>query len=365
MEDAQASDVTAPMEGWDQPTSRRNTMNRNLRLLLTLGTLLALGNGCADFSTQATGDSLTTITFDDRLPGAFEEVFDTCVTPFGIAYGDESTDLLGSCSTIFAGASSEAITLWAALVLNREVTLDIPLRIYEERDSFSDFPFPLQSCYVRWDTEVYFESVSFEDFSADWVTRGGKPALRFAFENPAYSESSNWYFNPAYASTIASVNCNRLWQEALVLGYLNDSGINGLADLGFSDPHTLVPSPARCLPIVVVPFYTFGEERQNGFLEGSPDHAVGTIQKSRMRCWRNPTPVVADNGESMRCKVRWLSWGIVIALMVFNCTEDTDRTGESSADPVDPGRYRHPLRSLVACDPDRVSVFPSSRNAVG
>lgn len=210
-------------------------MNMPLRLLLTLGTLLSLASGCSDFSTQATADSLTTITFDDRLPGAFEEIFNTCVTPLEITYGDASMDLLGSCATIYEGASLEAMTLWAGLVLNREITLDIPLKIYDERGSFADFPVPFQSCNVRWDTEVYFESVAFEEFSAEWVTRRGKPALRIGFDNPAFPESSSWYYNPAYASTIASVDCNFSWQETIVLDYLNDSGINGLADVGFSD----------------------------------------------------------------------------------------------------------------------------------
>lgn len=190
---------------------------------------------CSEFSEQSVENGQTLTVFDDRLPQAWEELWETCHQEFLIEADDEILDLRGSCTAPDDLESSSGQLLFFMLSTDPEVPLTIPNVLYEERSGFDGFSWPLQNCYVRIDTEVYFRSISFETVSAEWTYRGSSPAFKVELENPRFGVDDIQRWAPVTRSTIAAADCPSLLNEIILEEKLDNSGIDGIHDIRLRD----------------------------------------------------------------------------------------------------------------------------------
>lgn len=157
-------------------------------VLVTLG-----ATGCSTYYDETQSSTLfvyrQTLTFDDRLPSAMENVFDDCHDPMVL---DPSAviDPLGSCAgqplNAYGGIEEQMLALALATQSDIDLTDSFPggiedalVDIYKFEDVM---PWPMQNCEIFIELDMDLDGLALTDLDARWVEHGGVPSLHVDFD---------------------------------------------------------------------------------------------------------------------------------------------------------------------------------------
>ncbi len=161
-----------------------------------LGMLMLGATGCSTFYDETFSTVLLhdhqILTFDDRLPGAIETVYDDCHDPLVV---DPETLItpLGTCSgqPLDPGWTLEEVALATVLASLDDIDVsgafpqDVEAALTDIFKFSGAFPFPLQNCEVFIELDMQLNGVALTNMDAAWLDVGGVPTLRLSLEQDA------------------------------------------------------------------------------------------------------------------------------------------------------------------------------------
>lgn len=168
-------------------------MRRAPVLFTTLCMLGLTGTGCSTYYDETNSATLfqhrKTITFDDRLPSAMENVFDDCHDPITF---DPTTSLapLGSCEgqplTDYGGVEEQVLAIALASQGDIDLGGSFPGGIDAALNDIHKFedvlPWPLQNCEIFIELDLDLHGLALTDLDARWLNHSGTPSLRVDFD---------------------------------------------------------------------------------------------------------------------------------------------------------------------------------------
>ncbi len=159
---------------------------------LVLLTVLA-SSGCSTYYDETTSSVLLfnrqTLTFDDRLPGAMENVFDDCHDPM-VFEPSAVIDPLGTCAgqplNDYGGLEEQMLAIALALQDDIDLTGSFPGGIEAALTDIYKFedvlPWPTQNCEIFIELDMDLEGLALTDLDARWMNHGGVPSLHVDFD---------------------------------------------------------------------------------------------------------------------------------------------------------------------------------------